>query len=848
MHIHRRSHFDALAQDSRHALRLVWKSPAITIVIAITLALGIGANAAIFSVVNGSLLRPLPVRSPNEIVVLAINDKNAPVGSSGFSYPEFSDFRSQAGAFSDVFANAITSVQVTVSDRSENAFGVYVSGNCFSALGVKPALGALIRPGESENLNAPNEIVLGYSYWQKRFGGDPAIVGKQVLINAHPATVLGVADKSFHGMFSIFEMDVYLPISAMTLEVPPNFLYNSRDSRRFLVFGRLKPGVTIAQAQSSIDVVTARLAAEYPATDKWSTVTVIPEKNSRPIPYANNSFVAIAALFLVLSAFILLLACLNIENILLARGTARRREMGIRAALGASRARLIRQLLTETMLLSLLGALLGIFLGFGGARLIGQIRIQGFPLRLDTAFDARVFLYALAAALCTGLLVGLLPAFNAGGTDVNSVLHEGGQGSQSSAGRPAARNFLVFAQVAASLMLLVVAGLFVRSLQNVRNFAVGFDSSRILNVRFDPAQNGFTPAQTDAFYRDLESRVAAIPGVESASLASYVPMAGFPSRLPVFLEKNPAQSGEQPPKILMNAVDAPYFRTLGISLLRGRALSASDDSSAPLVAVINRTMASQLWPGVDPIGQRFSAEKSTGPFIEVVGIVADGKYQTLAEDPQPFFYVPLAQNFSSRRTLQIRTASQQSLAPALRDATSATNDKRLIAPESLAPAIREIVTSLAPSVAILDLETMDQTLAGALGSFTFRLAAQLASVLGAIGLVLAVVGIYGVVSFAAAQRTREIGIRMALGATPRDVLALIWRHGIRLILAGVAAGMLGAFALARSISHLLVGVSPSDPITYTAVAALLAVIGLAACWLPARRAMRLDPLSALRHE
>jgi predicted permease len=817
-------------QDLKYAVRLISKSPVVAVVIAITLALGIGVNAAIFSVVNGFLLRPLAVRAPNEIVVLAINDKNAPVGSSGFSYPQFAEFRDQThtlnSPWAGIFANAITSVQLTAHERSENAFGVYVSGNFFADLGLQPALGRFMLPAESELANGPREIVLGYSHWQNRFGGDPSVVGSRVLINGKPATVVGVAPKSFHGMFSLFEMDVYLPISAMITEVPSNFLFNSRDLRRFLVFGRLKADASVAQGQSSVDVITKRLAAQYPATDRWTSVTVLPEKKSRPIPYANNSFVAIAGLFLTLSAFILLLACLNIENILLARGAVRGREMGIRLALGATPARLIRQLLTETVFLSLLGAMLGIFFAFASAHMLAAVKIQNFPLRLDTEFDWRVFAYALGFALAAGSIVGLLPAWTAGKADPNSVLHQGGQ-SSSTVAHSVARDFLVFAQVGASLMLLIVAGLFVRSLQKVRTLDVGFDSARILNVTFDPAENDFTQPRIDTFYRDLETRIRAIPGVDSAALATYVPMAGFPSKLPVFLEKSAPAPDAQPPKIMMNAVDAPYFATLGIPLLRGRAFFESDNVSAPLVAVVNRTMAEMYFPGADPLGRQFSTVGGSGPWIEIVGVAASGKYQTLAEDPQPFFYVPLAQSFSSKRVLEIRAAT---------------------AAASLAPAVREAVKSVAPSVAILDLETMQQTLSGALGSFTFRLAAELASALGGIGLVLALVGIYGVVSFAAAQRTREIGIRVALGASSRDVLVLIWRHGIRLVAAGIVAGALGAWMLARAMSHLLVGVSPFDPATYVSVAASLAAIGLAACWFPARRAMLLDPLSALRHE
>jgi predicted permease len=821
----------SLALDLHHAARLVSKSPLIAAVIAITLALGIGVNATIFSVVNGFLLCPLPVRAPDQIVVLAINDKNAPVGSSGFSYPQFREFREQSAtqnsALSDVFANAITNVQLTAREHTENVFGVYVSGNFFPALGVEPTVGRFMVAGDSEAVNGPREVVLGYSYWQKRFGGDPSVMGTQVLINGKSATVVGVTSESFHGMFSMFAMDVYLPISAMTTEVPPNFLYNSRDIRRFLAFARLKPGANLAQAQSSIDVVTKRLAAQYPATDRWTSVTVLPEKQSRPIPYAKNSFVAIAGLFLTLSAFILLLACLNIENILLARGAARRREMGIRAALGATRARLISQMLTETVFISLGGAALGLFLAFVAARALTRVHIEGLPLQLDTSLDWRVFLYAFGAALATGLLVGVLPALSSGKADVNAVLHEGGDCSSSTAIHSGARNFLVFAQVAASLILLVVAGLFVRSLQKIRTLDVGFDSAHILNVTFDPAQNNFTPSQTEAFYRDLQSRVRAIPGVDSAALASYVPMAGFPSRLPVFVEKRATAPDAQPPKIMMNAVDGSYFATLGIALLRGRAFAESDNSAAPLVAIINRTMAESYFSGEDPVGQRFSVGSASGPWIEVVGVAAPGKYLNIAEDPQPFFYVPLAQNFSSKRVLQVRAS---------------------VAPDSLASVVRDAAAVVAPGVAILNVESMQQTMAGALGSLTFRFAAELASALGGIGLVLAMVGIYGVVSFAAAQRTRGIGIRMALGASSRDVLVLIWRHGIRLVAAGVAAGILGAWLLARGMSHMLVGITPFDPVTYISVAAALAVIGLAACWFPARRAMRLDPIVALRHE
>ena len=390
-----------------------------------------------------------------------------------------------------------------------------------------------------------------------------------------------------------------------------------------------------------------------------------------------------------------------------------------------------------------------------------------------------------------------------------------------------ARNFLVIAQVAGSFALLIAAGLFVRSLQSVQSFHLGFDPDHVLNVIMDPHEAGYDEARTTAFYREIESRVRALPGVESASLASYVPMGGFPGKASIFVQGRAIPPGQHAPLVLLNRVDPPYFDTMHVALFRGRAFLDSDNETAPPVAIVNQTMAADFWPHEDPIGKYFRMNNDSTSPIEVVGVTGDGKYQTVNEDAQPFFYVPLAQSFASKRALQIRT---------------------LVPPESLAGPVRQQISELAPNLSIMDIETMNQSLNGALGFLVFRLAAIFSAVLGMIGLILGVVGVYGVVSFTASRRTREIGIRLALGATSRDILRLIWKQGIRLVIVGVAVGAIAAWSLARAMAHMLAGISPGDPVTYIAVTILMSAVGLLACWIPARRAMRVDPMVALRHE
>lgn len=814
-------------QDLRFAARMLRKNPGVTLVVVLTLALGVGANTAIFGLVNGVLLQRLPVPAAEQIVALVIQSSGSALGALGFSYPQFSEFREQAAPVCEVFGSATAwRLNFTADGHSDTMIVGGVSSNYFSALGVKPALGRLILPGEGEKPGEPAIVVLSYGLWQRGFGTDPAVIGKQARLGGKPATIVGVTQREFHGQFSVFEVDAYAPLSTLYDNSTANSFWTSRDTHMMLVLGRLKPGVTVAQAQSRFDVISRRLAAQFPASDKDLSVRVMDERLSRPIPYANSAFIIFSGLFLFLGALVLSLACTNIANILMARASVRQREMAIRAALGGARFRLVRQMLTETIVAALLGGLAGVTLSAWLSRIAGSIHIAAIPIRLGFHFDWRVFGYALAAVVFTAISAGLSPALRATSSDVNTVLHQGGL-AQSGGKAHKVRGDLMAAQVAVSLTLLIVAGLFVRSLRAVERMDLGFDPNQLLNVRLNPAMANYGETRANEFYRALETKIRALPGVQSASLASAVPIGYIRGSQSVYIEERPLQEGQKPPSLFFNCVDATYFETLRIPVLLGRDFTDADGETSPLVAIVNQTMASHFWPSENAIGKRFSVTGDSGPFIEIVGVARDGKYRVIAEDQQPYFYLPLAQNFVSERFLQIRSS---------------------LLPRALASETQSEIAALDSSMPIEEIQTMKESLGGALGYFLFRVGASLAADMGLLGLLLAVVGVYGVVSYAATQRTRELGIRVALGASPRQILTLLLTQGARLVAAGVCLGLLVAWALARATSGMFVGVSSSDPLTYFSASALLSAVTLLACWIPARRAMRVDPMVALRYE
>jgi predicted permease len=812
--------------DLRYALRQLRKSPGFTAVAIATLALGVGANVTIFSVVNGIILRPLPVPQPNQIVVLAAQQKGAPLGVYFLSYPELTDFRKEADVFSDLFAYEIGLEGMSADNKADHFLAGHVTGNYFSGLGLRPELGRLFLPGEGEQQGSEAPVVLGYSYWQKRFAGSSDVIGKQVLVDGKPATIIGVTPKKFHGTSFALDMDGYLPVSMAAIGDPA--LWTARNDRRWITLGRVKPGVSVTQAQSSINVIAARLAQQYPETEKDLTVNVVPEPLSHPVPLPNNLIIVIAGLFLFLAALILLLAGVNVANILLVRATAREGEMAIRTAMGASRARLIGQVFIESLVLAMSGAVGGMALGTWATRWISDLRLASVvPVTLDFALDWRVIAYTLGVAVCTGVIVGLWPALRVARTSVNEALRQAGRGGTGGPSRHRIRSLLVAGQMAGSLMLLIVAGLFVRSLQNLQRVYLGFEPNHMLNVILDPHEIGYDQTRTTTFYKELEDRVRALPGVQSATLAYSVPMGSYSDYSAVRIEGRPTAAGQQPPVVMFNVVAPTYFETMKTPLLKGRSFTDADNQSSPHVAIVNQTMAERFWRNQNPIGKRFSTDENKDDFWQVVGIAQNGKYGFLAEDPRPFFYVPLAQKFVSLRALQIRTS---------------------IAPEALMLPVQQVIKSLNPGLPVFSLRTMTESLGGANGFMIFRVGALLASCIGGMGLALAMVGVYGVVAFAASQRTREIGIRMALGANRNQVLKLVLRQGLWVVLAGAVFGLLATFGISQAISNLLVGVSATDPLTFVGATVFLVAIALCACYIPARRTTKLDPMVALRFE
>jgi predicted permease len=744
-----------------------------------------------------------------------------------FSVPDYRDIREQTGnVFSGLITYQISLDGLSVNGKADRIVTSYVGGNFFSTLGIKPAVGRFILPSEEETAVAP-VLVLGHSYWMTRFGGDPGIVGTKVSINGHPMTVVGVAPEGFHGLFPLGEIQGYLPLGLATIAGNPSDFTTNRGFRNAFVFGRLRPGVSIKQAQASLDVVAQRLSQENPKDDKDLSLQVFPELRSRPNPDPKNTIVVISTLFLGLSALVLLLACVNVGNILLVRATVREREMAIRAALGAGRIRLIRQLLTESILLAVCGGLAGIAIGYWGSSSLGRINLgTDLPVRLDFGFDWRVFGFAFAAALITGIIVGIVPAIRASRGNLAQILHEGGRGLVG--GRHRVRDALVVAQVAGSLMLLIIAGLFTRSLGEAQRTNLGFDPNHVVNFFMDPNEIGYNEAQGRAFYKTLLARVRALPGVVSASTANSTPLGYYNNGDTVVVEGYEVPPGQPTPVSFYNAISSNYFKTMDISMLQGRLFTDADDLNTQFVGIVNEAMAKKYWPNQDPIGRHFKIGADPNHSITVVGVAKDSRYSGITGEIQPYFYVPILQHYAanSLAALQVRTAA---------------------APESMIPEVERVIQSMAPDMPVFDVKTMSEALNTLNGLLIYQIGAMLAAALGILGLILALVGVYGVISFAASQKTHEIGVRMALGAQRWDVLKMIFGQGLLIVGVGLALGLAAVLAASRVMGQFLV-VSATDPVTYITVSAALALVALLACYIPARRAMRVDPMVALRYE
>ena len=817
---------NVLFQDLRYGLRMLAKNPGFTAVAVLTLALGIGANTAIFSMMNAFLLRPLPVKDPSEIVVVAFRQKNGPMLAQ-FSVADYRDIRDQTSeVFSGLMGYLFGMDGLRVNGKADRVMTNYVTGSFFGVLGITPELGRFIQPSDGEAPGADPVIVLSHAYWKQHFDGDPGIIGKRVLVNGHPVTIVGVAPEGFLGVSSVMRAAAFLPLGMAPQGGYPADTLSSRAQRSMAVLGRLRPGVSLEQAQAILAVVAQRLAREHPDSEWDLSLKAFPELRARPAPDAENIMPFVFGLFLGLAGLVLALACVNVANICLVRATVREGEMAIRAALGAGPGRLVRQLLTESVLLALAGGMAGMVLGILASSTLGSLNIQtDLPLRMDFGFDWRVFAFALGAAVFTGMLVGVAPAVRAA-RNLGGVLHEGGRGLVGR--RQRVRSALVVVQVGGSLMLLIVAGLFARSLVEAQRADLGFNPRHVLNLSMDPNEIGYNDAQTRNFYKALLERIRALPGVESASTAVSVPMSYNSNFDTLSIEGYQPPAGQSAPSVNYNTISPDHFQTLQIPIMRGRTFTEGDDRGAPYVAIVNQAMAARFWPKQDPLGRRFKRQGDPQHELEVIGVARDARYLGITGSIDPFFYLPYAQNTvgNSLETIQIRTTGP----PAL-----------------LLPEVERTIESMAPDLPLFDTKPMTQALNTLNGLMLYQLGAGLAAALGILGLILAVVGVYGVMAYAVSQRTHEIGMRTALGAQPADILRMILGQGAAIVGVGLVIGLAAAFAASLVVGN-FIAVSPTDPLTYISVSTLLALVALLASYIPARRATKVDPMVALRYE
>ena len=825
-----------LWQDLRYSARMLLKQPGFTLIVALTLSLGIGANGVIFSLVNALLLRPLPVEKPSELAAVYTSDfSSGDFGAS--SYPDYVDFRDRNRVFTGLVAYQMPQpLSLNIDGTNERIFGEIVSGNYFSALGLKPSLGRGFLPEEDR---APGEravAVISHKLWQTRFGGDPAIVGRSVKVNGHPFTIVGVAPEKYSGLSRGFAADWWIPAMMIGQVVPGADHLTERGNRGFLLIGRLKPGVTRQQAQADFNSIAAQLYKEWPT--HWEnvrrqsrSVTLTPESEARLMPDARMPVVIFMALLMTVAGLVLLIACANIANLLLARATSRRKEIAIRLSLGAGRWRLIRQLLTESVLLALIGGAVGLLLAGWGADLLMTFKPPlPMPVELDLHGDWRVFGFMSGLSLLTGIVFGLTPALAASRPDVGASLKDETGAANTGGRRGRLRGALVVVQVSLSLMLLICAGLFLRSLRNASSIDPGFDADNLLALSMDLQLQGYDETKGRNFTDQLLDRARSLPGVVSASLTDQLPLGiDGGARRAMTIEGYTAQPGESA-EIQSSFVAARYFETLRIPLSQGRAFQQQDNVNAPGVALVNEAFARRYWPGQQPLGKRIQmgavrSGVNDAPYLTVIGVTSDGKYATLGEEATPFIYLNLAQNSVLSPTLVVRTQGD---------------------PFNSLSAVRSEVAALDKNLPLYDVKTMRQHLGLAL--LPARLAGSVLGVFGLVALTLAAAGIYGVMAYSVAQRTREIGIRMALGANARDVLRLIARQGMTLVLIGMGIGLAAAFALTQLLKSLMFGVSATDPLTFALVSMLLAAVALLACYFPARKATKVDPIVALRSE
>ena len=820
-------------QDVRYAFRILRKSPGFSAIAILSLALGIGANTTIFTVVNGILLHPLPVKDISRLVEVDTVDTKTQVTAArvtklGMSFPNYQDYARQNQVFSGTGC-FIGPFPFTWSggERPKQVSGQMVSANYFDILGLRPELGRFFLSDEDTKPGGNNVVVLSHSLWANKFGSDPNVLGKVLTFNATPYTVIGVAPRGFKGLVTFGDAEeIWIPTSMYPLALSGFFKDNFND-RRFLTtttFGRLKDGLTLPAAEASLKTIATQLEKAYPKDNASRSVALTPLVDAAVGVNNHDQFVLIGELMMGIVGLVLLIACVNVANLLLAQAARREKEVGLRAALGASRARVMRQMLTESLVLAILAAIAGAAIAWVGRAILWSLRppfIQQGDL--DLAFDTHVLLFTLGISVVTALLVGLVPAIKVAKPNLMDILKVGGRGGSVGWARNRFRSALVVTEIALALVALVGAGLFVRSMQKAQRIDPGFESKNLFVFAFDLGALHYDDAHAQQFFRAAIERAEASPGVAAATIASDLPLGGGLGRT-TFPEGQDEGTGYRGTLTQLDTIAPNYFRTVRIPLVSGREFNDNDRANTTLVAIINEESAKHFWPNENALGKRFHffGEKD---LREVVGIVRNAVVNNIGEEPQPLIYLPLTQDFVPAATMQVRT-----------------NGK----PEAVISTVRNNVQAVDNNLALTNFNTIQELLDQ--GLWAPRMGAALLTVFGGIALVLAIVGVYGVLSYSVSQQTREIGIRMAMGARTENVTRLVVKQGMWLAIIGLLLGLLFAFVVASLMSSLLFGVSAHDPVIFLGVALILATAAFLACYFPARRAARVDPLVALRYE
>ena len=812
---------DDFLQDLRFGARMLRRSPGFAILATLCLTLGIGTNAAVFSWIEGILIRPYPLVAHQDRMFALGGTTRGVTEGHGLSYPDFVDLEKNSTLFESFVVDRIVGTTLSVGDRAERASGGIVSANYFDALGVRPMLGRGFRPEEGTGRNAHPVTVISYLTWQERYKGDPEIIGKTQYLNGVQHTIIGVAPERFHGTFIGYSFNFWVPTSMQETFDSTGYKLEDRGARWIESYAFLKPGVTRQQAQAELNAIAQRLENDFAETNRGQGFQLYPLWKT-PFNAVGNLSPTLAITTGV-AFFVLLIACANVSNLLLARSLVRRHEMTMRLALGAGRRRLIKQLFTEGLLLSLIAAAGGIVVAYwcrNALVLISPSRTPGITIDYPGQLDWRVL--ALSAAVCIGstMLFALIPAIQASHVDLSGALKTEGSGVVGGSGRSRLRSALVFVQVALSFVLIAGTGLLFRSLVQMQNADPGFSTRNVVVSAADLFSAGYKPDQAKIFYEQLLERIRALPGVQSATLARVRPFSySVYSSAPLEIE------GYEPPRNEQvtadyNQVGEGYFSAIGIPIVKGREFSRNDDENAPPVAIVNETMATKYWPGKNAIGQRLKVKDK---WMEIVGVAKNANYRTKLENPMPFFYVPVRQNFFVQNGLIIRTGQS---------------------PAAIMNALSREVHALDPNLAPLDAISLQEQVD--VMSYTQRLAVALLAIFGGMALFLAAIGLYAVMSYAVSQSTRELGLRMALGASVSDLLRLVMSRGLLLTGGGIVLGIVAALTLTRLMGSLLFKVSPRDPLAFGLALFVMTVVAIMACFLPAWRATRIDPVRALR--